>query len=77
MSDVTVTPVTTVRPEVRVTSEPRAEAEVVLDVDRLSVYYGAFRAVRDVDLDIRRGEITAFIGTSGCGKSTVLRCFNR
>ncbi len=43
----------------------------------LSVYYGAFRAVRDVDLRIRRNEITAFIGPSGCGKSTVLRCFNR
>jgi phosphate transport system ATP-binding protein len=43
----------------------------------LAVYYGSFRAVRDVDLRIRRNEITAFIGPSGCGKSTVLRCFNR
>ena len=33
--------------------------------------------MRDVDLEVRRGEITAFIGPSGCGKSTVLRCFNR
>ena len=36
--------------------------------------YGAFRAVRDVTLQIRRKEITAFIGPSGCGKTTVLRC---
>jgi phosphate transport system ATP-binding protein len=43
----------------------------------LEVYYGAFRAVRDVNLDIREREITAFIGPSGCGKSTVLRCFDR
>jgi phosphate transport system ATP-binding protein len=43
----------------------------------LSVYYGAFRAVREVNLSIRKNEITAFIGPSGCGKSTVLRCFNR
>jgi phosphate transport system ATP-binding protein len=43
----------------------------------LAVYYGAFRAVRDVNLHVRRNEITAFIGPSGCGKSTVLRCFNR
>jgi phosphate transport system ATP-binding protein len=50
---------------------------VVFDVDDLSVYYGAFRAVRDVNLDVRQHEITAFIGPSGCGKSTVLRCFNR
>jgi phosphate transport system ATP-binding protein len=50
---------------------------VVFDVSDLSVYYGSFRAVRNVDLEIARGEITAFIGPSGCGKSTVLRCFNR
>jgi phosphate transport system ATP-binding protein len=43
----------------------------------LAVYYGDFRAVRDVNLDIRQQEITAFIGPSGCGKSTVLRCFDR
>ena len=43
----------------------------------LSVYYGDFKAVRDVNLDIVQNEITAFIGPSGCGKSTVLRCFNR
>ena len=38
---------------------------------------GAFRAVRDVNLDVRQNEITAFIGPSGCGKTTVLRCLNR
>ena len=51
--------------------------EVVFDVKGLNVYYGSFRAVRDVSLDVHRHEITAFIGTSGCGKSTVLRCFDR
>ncbi|HEX2783940.1 MAG TPA: phosphate ABC transporter ATP-binding protein PstB [Ilumatobacteraceae bacterium] len=49
----------------------------VFTTNDLSVYYGTFRAVRDVDLRIRQNEITAFIGPSGCGKSTVLRCFNR
>jgi phosphate transport system ATP-binding protein len=49
----------------------------VFDVRDLAVYYGSFRAVRDVQLDVRRHEITAFIGPSGCGKTTVLRCFNR
>ncbi|MGH3932900.1 MAG: phosphate ABC transporter ATP-binding protein PstB [Pseudonocardiaceae bacterium] len=43
----------------------------------LHVYYGAFLAVRDVDLAFGRNEITALIGPSGCGKSTVLRCLNR
>ncbi|MCO6452266.1 MAG: phosphate ABC transporter ATP-binding protein [Caldilineales bacterium] len=43
----------------------------------VNVYYGDFRAVKDIDLDIERHKITAFIGPSGCGKSTVLRVFNR
>ncbi|MEI2655308.1 MAG: phosphate ABC transporter ATP-binding protein PstB [Microthrixaceae bacterium] len=51
--------------------------DIVFRVEDLAVYYGAFGAVRDVDLEVHRGEITAFIGPSGCGKSTVLRCFNR
>ena len=51
--------------------------EVVFSVSDLSVYYGIFRAVRDVNIDVHRHEITAFIGPSGCGKTTVLRCFNR
>jgi len=49
----------------------------VFDVRGLSVYYGAFRAVRDVSLSVGANEVTAFIGPSGCGKTTVLRCFNR
>jgi phosphate transport system ATP-binding protein len=53
------------------------EAPVVFDVRALSVYYGSFRAVRDVEMQIRCNQITAFIGPSGCGKTTVLRCFNR
>ena len=44
---------------------------------RLSVYYGAFRALIDVDLDIPANRITAIIGPSGCGKSTLLRSLNR
>jgi phosphate transport system ATP-binding protein len=49
----------------------------VFDTRDLDVYYGEFRAVRDVNLEIREHEITAFIGPSGCGKSTGLRCFDR
>ena len=70
-------------PMVEETTETNAEPDlgatddVVLTTDDLQVYYGDFRAVRDVNMYIKRGEITAFIGPSGCGKSTVLRCFNR
>jgi phosphate transport system ATP-binding protein len=57
----------------------RSDAGVpaVFDVRDTSVYYGEFRAVRDVELRVQQHEITAFIGPSGCGKSTMLRCFNR
>ena len=58
-------------------SEPDDTNEVVFRVRDLSVYYGEFRAVQEVNLDVRKNEITAFIGPSGCGKSTVLRCFDR
>ena len=49
----------------------------VMAVDDLSVYYGDFLAVHDVELTFGKGEVTALIGPSGCGKSTVLRCLNR
>jgi phosphate transport system ATP-binding protein len=53
------------------------DGSVVLEMDRVSVYYGSFRAVRDVTLNVRKGEITALIGPSGCGKTTLLRSLNR
>ncbi len=43
----------------------------------MHVYYGSFRAVKNINLNIERQKITALIGPSGCGKSTVLRAFNR
>jgi phosphate transport system ATP-binding protein len=50
---------------------------LIFEISEVSVYYGDFRAVRDISLPIREHEITALIGPSGCGKSTVLRSFNR
>jgi phosphate transport system ATP-binding protein len=49
----------------------------VFDVQNVSIFYGSFRAVTDVSLTIYQNEITAFIGSSGSGKTTVLRAFNR
>ncbi len=57
--------------------DPTPDGAVVFDVGDLSVYYAAFRAVRNVDMQVRQHEVTAFIGPSGCGKTTMLRCFNR
>ncbi len=48
-----------------------------IEARNLSVYYGDFRAVKNVNLQIERQKITAIIGPSGCGKSTMLRAFNR
>jgi phosphate transport system ATP-binding protein len=43
----------------------------------VNVYYGNFRALIDVNLDMPENRITAIIGPSGCGKSTLLRALNR
>ncbi len=43
----------------------------------LSVFYGKFRALKNISMDIPEKKITALIGPSGCGKSTLLRSFNR
>jgi len=53
------------------------EREKVFVLEDLSVYYGDFRAVRNIDLEIPARQITAMIGPSGCGKTTVIRCLNR
>jgi phosphate transport system ATP-binding protein len=65
------------RPEARPRADTGVRAETVFDVQDLSIYYGDFRAVRNVDMEIGKHEITAIIGPSGCGKSTMIRCFNR
>jgi phosphate transport system ATP-binding protein len=57
--------------------ETELQREIVFDVQGVSVYYGSFRAVRDVTLPIQRNDITALIGPSGCGKTTFIRCLNR
>jgi len=54
-----------------------ADGQYAIEALGLNVYYGDFRAVKDVELRIRRHKITAIIGPSGCGKSTVLRALNR
>ncbi len=51
--------------------EPRLRTE------SYSLYYGSFRALKEITTDIPENSITAIIGPSGCGKSTFLRSFNR
>ena len=46
-------------------------------VKNLNLWYGDFRALKDINIDFKENSITAIIGPSGCGKSTLLRCLNR
>jgi len=55
---------------------PVAETEKV-QVRKLNFYYGQTHALKDVSLNLFKGQVTAFIGPSGCGKSTLLRVLNR
>jgi phosphate transport system ATP-binding protein len=55
----------------------RARPAPKLEVRNLDFHYGAFHALKRVNLEIPEHKVTAFIGPSGCGKSTLLRTFNR
>ena len=54
-----------------------ATAPPKIVVRNLGFHYGAYRALKNVNLEIPEKRVTAFIGPSGCGKSTLLRTFNR
>ena len=47
------------------------------DIEKLNLHYGAFHALKDINMQISAHEITAFIGPSGCGKSSFLKTLNR
>lgn len=50
---------------------------IKMESQGLHFYYGAFQALKDINIQIRENQITALIGPSGCGKSTFLRTLNR
>ena len=53
------------------------DAALGMSVEGLSAFYGSFKALSDVSMEIRANKVTALIGPSGCGKSTFIRCLNR
>jgi phosphate transport system ATP-binding protein len=53
------------------------KAPVKARVEVLDFYYGEFKALKGLSLEVREKQVTALIGPSGCGKTTFLRCFNR
>ncbi|MDO4531457.1 MAG: ATP-binding cassette domain-containing protein, partial [Bacillota bacterium] len=48
-----------------------------ISVSDLELYYGDFKALKNINIELPEKEITAFIGPSGCGKSTLLKSLNR
>src|SRR5579863_325782 len=58
-------------------SEAKEHSRDKISVRDLNFYYGASRALKEVNLSLREHKVTALIGPSGCGKSTLLRVFNR
>ncbi|WP_111894622.1 phosphate ABC transporter ATP-binding protein PstB [Acinetobacter sp. MB5] len=55
----------------------KAAQEVKITTENVHVYYGQTEAIKGIDLNIYQNEVIAFIGSSGCGKSTFLRTLNR
>lgn len=51
--------------------------KVCFDIKKMNLYYGNFHALKNIDMDLYKGEVTAFIGPSGCGKSTFIKSLNR
>lgn len=48
-----------------------------IKVENLNLYYGEFKALKDINMNIEKNKVTALIGPSGCGKSTFLKSLNR
>ncbi len=59
-----------------ITTSP-SDTQLAIRTDKLSLWYGTFQALFEVNFEVKKGIITSLIGPSGCGKSTLLRCFNR
>lgn len=56
---------------------PVTPAELAVEVVDVNLWYGTFQALHNVNLAVKKGQITSLIGPSGCGKSTLLRACNR
>ena len=58
------------------TSKGASSPEVVVSIKNLQKSFGDNVVLRDVNLDVHRGEVVVVLGPSGSGKSTMLRCVN-
>src|SRR3981081_547368 len=51
--------------------------KTTIEISNLNFFYGAFQALKNINLNVHEKKVTAFIGPAGCGKSTLLRTLNR
>jgi phosphate transport system ATP-binding protein len=65
------------RPSASSTSGKQAAGPAKLKAVDLNFYYGSYKALHEISLEVTANQITALIGPSGCGKSTFLRTLNR
>jgi phosphate transport system ATP-binding protein len=81
MTDFTTTPKIAVNAPSPAPKTPMAASPLdqkpLIETEKLSLYYGPSKALKEISIKIQEKLVTAFIGPSGCGKSTLLRCFNR
>ncbi len=54
-----------------------SDSTAKMEIQHLSAFYGASRAIQDINIQVPDRKVTAIIGPSGCGKSTLIRCLNR
>jgi len=73
----TITPMAPIEVAQRSDESATIRRDVVFDVRDVTVSYSGQPAVKNVNLEIYRNQVTALIGPSGCGKSTFIRCLNR
>lgn len=52
-------------------------SDPVIHIEKMNKWYGSFHVLRDIDLDVAKGERIVICGPSGSGKSTMIRCLNR
>jgi general L-amino acid transport system ATP-binding protein len=55
----------------------RLDGETAIQIRKMNKWYGNFHVLRDIDLNVARGERIVIAGPSGSGKSTLIRCINR
>ena len=57
-------------------AELKVSDELAISINKMNKWYGTFHVLRDIDLNVYRGERIVIAGPSGSGKSTLIRCIN-